>query len=493
MGQSHTEKAANIAAQIAARPGGTQITIRKATPTHSIRDQRYKANCHPVDVSALTDILDIDPNARLATVEGEATIADLSKATLEHGLLPAVVPEMRKFTIAGLINGEGIQSSSHRYGVFTTTLESVELLLADGSVVTTSATLKPELFSVVPESLGTLGLVIAATIRLVPAKPYVKSMYRRFRTLKEYLAAYKEALGKHDFHEGVIFGPRTFVLLTGDFVDEPGQEALFDPWKPGGTYFYQHVRALMAHTSEASEAIRTQSYLSRSERGRWWTLEGRADLPLLSETAWGRRKLDEFADDVYNKKGFASRGMTALERNRCVVFQDMGVRLEQLGEGIEWVQEHLKVYPVWTCAIHLPEKDRTRLETSHLVDIGIYGEPKVRGYRNVRDMRALQKMVAVPSLWGMSYLTWDEIVAKNPERFEKYERGRLETHADRAFLHIRDKVVWVAPDSPDLGKIPVWRLYDSFGPRWYLNPMAYVSYVIATLSKWIWPRVPAVE
>ena len=493
MSKSHADKVQGIAAQIAARPTGTHITIRKSTPSHSIRDQGYKANSHSVDVSTLKAILDIDTRAKLATVEGQVTIAELCKATLAEGLVPAVVPELRKFTIAGLINGEGIQSSSHRFGIFTNTLESVEVLQADGSVVTMSATSNPELFSVVPESLGTLGLLTAASIRLAPAKAYVKSTYRRFQNRNDYLFAYKQALEKHDFHEGVIFGPRTFVLLTGDFVDDPAGNPIFEPWNPGGEYFYQHVRALTAGRSEANEVIETLSYFSRSERGFWWTLENRADFPLLSETKWGRRHIDKTVEEHYNRNGLMSSGMSVMERDRCLINQDMGVRIERMGEGIEWVQERLKVYPIWNCAIHLHDRDSKRLETTHLVDIGIYGEPKVRGYRNVRDMRALQKMAAAPSLWGMSYLTWDEIVSKNPERFQQYERARLKTHADGAFLHMRDKVVWVDPDSPSLGKIRAWRLYDSFGRSWYLNPIAYIVWIIAIFSKWIWPRFPAVE
>ena len=114
MNGSHADRVRQVADQLAARSSGSKITIRKATPSHSIRDPSYKAACHPVDVSGLCNILCIDAEARRAMVEGQVLIGDLSKATLTHGLVPAVAPEFRKFTIAGLINGEGIQSSSHR-------------------------------------------------------------------------------------------------------------------------------------------------------------------------------------------------------------------------------------------------------------------------------------------------------------------------------------------------------------------------------------------
>ena len=129
---SHADRVAAVARQVVSRPAGAKITIRKNTPGHSIRDQAYKRGLHSVDVSALDQILEIDTERRLVRTEAQVTMGELAAATLAQGFVPAVVPEYRKFTVSGLINGEGIQSSSHRYGIFTNTLESVELVTAAG-------------------------------------------------------------------------------------------------------------------------------------------------------------------------------------------------------------------------------------------------------------------------------------------------------------------------------------------------------------------------
>jgi hypothetical protein len=65
---SHDDRVRFVARQITARPTGSKITIRKATPTHSVRDPSYKSACHPIDVS---EILSIDAATRLAAVEGQ--------------------------------------------------------------------------------------------------------------------------------------------------------------------------------------------------------------------------------------------------------------------------------------------------------------------------------------------------------------------------------------------------------------------------------------
>jgi hypothetical protein len=256
------------------------------------------------------------------------------------------------------------------------------------------------------------------------------------------------------------------------------------PDKTGEPYFFQHVRAATAARATTSDVMETLAYLSRSERGMWWMLECHADFPLLSETAWGRRRMDAALTADYESRGLGSgQALTAIERDRCLISQDMGVKLQRLRAGIEWVQQRLGVYPLWNCALKLPDEARAALGTSYLVDIGIYGEPTYPGYRHVRDMRALQTMADSPSLWGMSYLSWDELVATNPTRFDRYDRVRREHNAGDAFLHIREKVVWVDPATPDPGKIPFWRLYRSFGPRWFLNPVVYLLMPIVLLSK----------
>ena len=54
-----------------------------------------KNQYHPVDVSKLTEIIEINTDDNTATVEGSVTLGQLCKATLTHHRMPAVVPELR--------------------------------------------------------------------------------------------------------------------------------------------------------------------------------------------------------------------------------------------------------------------------------------------------------------------------------------------------------------------------------------------------------------
>jgi delta24-sterol reductase len=481
---AHEARVRAVARQVVGRPAGARLTIRKDTPSHSVRDAAYKRNSHPVDVSPLRHVLAVDPERLTATVEGQVLLGDLCRTTLAQGLLPRVVPEYPTFTVAGLINGEGIQSSSHRYGTFGHNVEALEVVLGDGEVVVATPDQHAELLGALPGSLGTLGVVTAATLRLMPAAPYVRSTYRHFTSLDAYTSAFAAAIDRQPFMEGVIFGPDSYVLVTAELAPDPGGLPLVHPERTGEPYYYQHVCAVGAGLAPAADAMETPAYLSRSVRGMWWMVECYADFPLLSETRWGRRLLDQATAEAFARQGFADQGLTVLERERCLVLQDVGVRLGRLREGIDWVQAHLAVYPLWNCAIRVPEAGVPDVGTTHVVDIGIYGEPAVRRYRCVDAMRALQRLVDCPSLWGVSYLTREELRGARIVDFDRNERVRRRYHAEGAFPHLEEKVVWVDPAAPQAsGKIPLWRLYRAFGARWYLKPQAYVALALGAVTK----------
>jgi hypothetical protein len=219
---------------------------------------------------------------------------------------------------------------------------------------------------------------------------------------------------------------------------------LIRPDLTGERYFYQQIRASTAAVGVAELALTIRTYLTRSVRSAWWMLECYANLPLLAETRWGRRILDRELARSYAQHGLDSPGLSVLDR------------------------------------------ERAGLGTSYVVDIGVDGEPRAPGYRHLRDMRELQRLVDAPSLWGVSYLTPAELRAARVVDYERYERVRERYQADSASLSLNDKVVWIRPDTPDRGKMPLWRAYRTFGPRWYWNPLAHVVLMLALLSSLIW-------
>jgi hypothetical protein len=144
----------------------------------------------------------------------------------------------------------------------------------------------------------------------------------------------------------------------------------------------------------------------------------------------------------------------------------MGVALERLDEGIAWVQQNLDVHPLWNCPAGAGDLEllfatprKLKGQRGMLVDIGIYGEPKVKNYRNFDCMRALQKFVDVPSMWGVSYLTTDELRAIYD--FDAYEAVQRQYKADEAFVPITEKICFM-PASARQERVPLWRLVNLY-------------------------------
>ena len=74
-------------------------------------------------------VLSVDPQTRVIETEGMVTYEALSDAALTHGLMPAVVPQLKSITIGGAIGGIGIESSSFRYGLPHETVLEMDVLL----------------------------------------------------------------------------------------------------------------------------------------------------------------------------------------------------------------------------------------------------------------------------------------------------------------------------------------------------------------------------
>ena len=124
-----------------------------------------------LDLSAMRGVA-VDQLDRTAVVAGGATWADVDGATQPHGL---AVPGGRISStgVAGLTLGGGEGWLSGRHGLSCDNLLEVELVTADGRVVTVDEHLEPELFWALRGGGGNFGVVTSLTFRLHPIEPLV--------------------------------------------------------------------------------------------------------------------------------------------------------------------------------------------------------------------------------------------------------------------------------------------------------------------------------
>ena len=127
-----------------------------------------------ISLAAMTKIIGIDPANQLADVQAGVITGDIDQAAAAYGLMYAPDPaSYRESTIGGNIatNAGGLRCVKH--GVTRDSIAALEVVLADGQIITTGARTRKnvvgyDLTSLFVGSEGTLGVVTAATVRLRP-------------------------------------------------------------------------------------------------------------------------------------------------------------------------------------------------------------------------------------------------------------------------------------------------------------------------------------
>lgn len=510
--ERHESKTQAVSAAVTQRPEGTKVSIRKNTPHHQIHARDWKSSTHRVDVSNLDNILGYEEarhvdgyNVVVAVCEGQVTMGQLArKAFADLGMIPQVVPEYDNFTCAGLINGEGIQTSAHRYGVFTNTVTKMEVVLGNGEVRTCTRALNDpnrDLFLALCESYGSMAIVTLVCVALREAKPFVRSTFTHYRSPKEFsqrlMLDTKNAVG--DFLEGLVLAKDSYVIIRSEFTERAEKDDFVfncgpEPENDGEVWYYQHIRDRVIQNKRVaveSDCIPTLQFLFRSMRGAWWMVECHVGLKPLTDLRFIRAKADKACRETLDKSG--GFGAQSNDELRCVILQDMGMRLSRLEEAIEFVNGKLGVYPLWICPVHqrrfnsLPkgkgiEVDKENIpldpDWQYICDVGVYGEPTVKPFYHRRAVKSLIDFVDMPSKWGTSYLSKDEI------RNEKLAQRR-KFHAVDAFVGIEDKVsLRSATDdaNSDEREIFAWRLKRDYGKYWLVVVIMFFTIVFGVAA-----------
>lgn len=203
----HDQRVEVIKKQVVNRPNkdAPLCTARPGWMSVSLSYRTYKNKWNAIEMP-LYDILEIDKEAMIVRVEPLVSIGQLTHALNPDGYTLPVVPEMDDLTIGGLINGTGIESSSHKYGLFHEILTELELMLGDGTVVVATPDNEySDLFYAIPWSYGTLGLLLSAKIKLIPCKNYVKLTYTPHHSREGYVEHMRSLSGEYN-HKDVEQG-----------------------------------------------------------------------------------------------------------------------------------------------------------------------------------------------------------------------------------------------------------------------------------------------
>jgi FAD/FMN-containing dehydrogenase/pimeloyl-ACP methyl ester carboxylesterase len=172
-----------------AREHGLRLSIKGGG--HSIAGIAIAEGGLTLDMSRMRHI-DVDATARLAHVGPGCLLADVDRATQEHGLA-TVLGFISEVGVAGLTLGGGLGYLTRRFGWTVDNLEQVEIVTADGDIRIADRSHNAELFWALRGAGANFGVVTRFTFRLHELGPTVFGglIAWPFERADEILAAYR--------------------------------------------------------------------------------------------------------------------------------------------------------------------------------------------------------------------------------------------------------------------------------------------------------------
>lgn len=362
-----------------------------------------------------------------------------------------MVPELDDLTVGGLIAGFGIESSSHKYGLFQHICKSFEVVMADGSVQ--HLTPEDELFHLIPWSHGTLGFLVACELQIIPATKYVKLHYQPAHTRKEMVEIFERESRNmdNDFVECLAFSKATGVIMTGKMTNQMKDSSKYNPigrWHK--QWFYKHVMSFMDSGPTGDyEYIPLRHYYHRHTKSIFWIAK-----EIIS---WGNHPLFRWLLGWMPLKiGILKITETETTRklyDENVIAQDMLVPISKLVESLECFDREFDIYPLWICPTRIIDGKHPgllrayRKETGEVdelfVDIGGYGRPTVRPYNPRKALRNVEAFVrkcnGYQALYADTFMTREEFREMFDHTAYDAMRQKLPL-CKQAFPEIYDKV-----------------------------------------------------
>ena len=410
---TYADKKARLCADLVTAGSAAAVGLEKRT-SNLFRDRVPKRR-PKVDLAHFDEVIRIDAAAGVVEAEGMIPYVALADATLAHGAMPAVVPQLKSITLGGAVAGVGIEASSFKHGLVHDTVRALDVLTADGLIVRcTPDNEHCDLFFGFPNSYGTLGYALSVTARLVPVKRYVHLQHVRHSDAGACFAEMARhcAEGRLDFLDGTVFAPGEMYLTLGHCVDDA-------PWVSDYTYeriYYRSIR------ERDSDYLTTRDYLWRWDTDWFWCSKNvYAQHPLVRRLL-GRERLNSITYQRimrWNSRWSVTRTLDRLRGLHSEsVIQDVDIPLDRAAEFLAFLHREIGILPVWLCPIRSPNPARRfplyplRPETNY-VNFGFWDvvtcrEPRPPGFLNRKIERKVAELSGIKSLYSDSFYTDDE-------------------------------------------------------------------------------------
>ena len=440
--ESYPQRKERLSKQMQNAAGGA---VRLGKNTSNLFRDRADEGASELTVRDFDHLLEVDSHEQTIVTEGMVTYGDLVDACLEYGLIPAVVPQLKSITIGGAVAGIGIESTSFRHGLPHESVLEMDVLLADGSVVTcTPQNEHSELYFGLPNSYGTFGYVLRLKTRALPVKPYVEIEHTRYGNVEEFFIAIDEIRRSEiDFLDGSVFAPDECYLTTGKFTDTA-------PYTSDYTYLDIYYRSIR---TRSMDYLTVKDYIWRWDTDWFWCSKNLYVQNDFLRRLVGKKRLNSTTYTSvmrWNSKWGITRRLNKLTGYHSEsVIQDIDIPIANAPEFLEFLFQEIGVLPIWICPVGTSANSarfplfKMDSETTY-VNFGFWDGTKTRerrpdGYLNRKIERKTIELDGKKSLYSDSYFDEDEFWKIYDSVFywqlkRKYDPGNK-------FLNLYDKCV----------------------------------------------------
>mmetsp|Transcript_3665 Transcript_3665/g.10525 ORF Transcript_3665/g.10525 Transcript_3665/m.10525 type:complete len:577 (-) Transcript_3665:395-2125(-) len=462
----HDERVAKVVADIKLwNAEGRKNRMRTARPNWASMSTKLSSNkgtANKINTAHLNHILDVDEEAMTITCEPMVTMGMITEYLLPKDLALVVQVEMESITIGGISMGFGMETNSHRTGLFQETVVAYEICTPDADILKVTEESDPELFRALPWSHGSLGFLMSVTVRMQRIKPFVRITYVPTYSTKD-LASKMETLATQEnspsFLEATIYTRDKAVIQCAEFCDAPAtaeEKRRYNGinwwWKP---FYYKWVETFI-EKGESWEIVPTKHFYHRFTRSIFWEIEDM--IPFSNHPIyrlfWGWMGAPEvsllklFQGPVIRKASVYAH-----------VVQESIMPIRHLGEGVERFDDWYGVYPLLVFPIRVydrgdlsgflkPEKKNLLPGKNYgiWVDLGAYGAPRrVKQGKNWDAKYNIREMEHWTREKGGWQATYTDVFATRKEframfNHELYDKQRRRLGCLDAFPEVYDKI-----------------------------------------------------
>ena len=277
-----------------------------------------------LDFSHMDKILELDENTMTITVQPGLLLQDLQKYVEERGLFYPPDPGEKASSVGGNISTNTGGMRAVKYGVTRDYVRGLEVVTADGSVLTAGGKNVKDASGLSLKNLyigseGTLAVITKCILKLIPKPETSLSVLVPYPDLKTGIRSVLSVLRANANPTAVEFMERKVVKLGEDFL------GVKYPYPEAGSYI---LLTFDGHATEVRE---------NAERIRKLALDGGALAYLpLTDTAQNPLNVIPSAADIWKVRGALVKAVEAFSEQEPV---DIVVPIDKTAEFISFINK----------------------------------------------------------------------------------------------------------------------------------------------------------